>query len=102
MFILVYLTCGSLKEAEKIAKTLVKEKLIACANYFPISSTYSWKGKITTEKEYLILCKTTKKNFPSIKQVIQKVHSYELPAIVSIPTEGGSADYLRWISLALK
>jgi periplasmic divalent cation tolerance protein len=98
MFILVYATAGRKKEAEKIAKKLVKEKLVACANYFPIRSIYRWRGKVLSEREYLLFCKTTKKNFSLVKHTILSVHSYDLPAIVSIPIDGGSADYLRWIT----
>jgi len=98
MFILVYTTAGSRKEAVKIAQALIKEKLVACVNYFPIHSTYRWKGKIVSEREYALFCKTTKKNFSRVKHAIKRIHSYEIPAVVSIPLENGLADYLRWIA----
>lgn len=98
MFILVHTTTGSKREAEKIAKKLVKEKIVACANYFPVHSTYRWNGEVVSEMEYSLSCKTTKKNFPLVKRAILSIHSYDLPAIVSIPINGGSSDYLHWIT----
>jgi len=52
MYISTYITCGSKKEAEKIAEALVTEKLAACVNYFPINSVYIWKDKL--EKDFRV------------------------------------------------
>ncbi|MGB9613556.1 MAG: divalent-cation tolerance protein CutA, partial [Candidatus Margulisiibacteriota bacterium] len=50
-FSVVYITASSSKEAQKIAEILIEEKLVACANIFPIKSIYRWKGKLCREKE---------------------------------------------------
>lgn len=76
-----YLTCKDSKEAEKIAAHLLKKKLIACANMFPVKSTYWWKGKITKNTETAILLKAPKKNMEAIEQEIKKIHSYTVPCI---------------------
>lgn len=97
MFILVCTTTGSAGDAKKIAKKLVRERLIACANYFPIKSIYSWKGKICSDSEYLLMCKTTKSKFTLIKKAIKDAHKYELPEIISIDIVDGEQKYLNWV-----
>jgi len=94
---LVYITCGSKEEAEKLAEILVEKKLAACVNYFPINSIYFWKNKIEKDKEYVMICKTLKEKFSEIEKVVKENHSYEVPAIMGIPIEKISEDFYRYI-----
>ena len=98
----VYITCKDNKEAEKISKRLLKKRLIACANLFPIKSFYWWKEKINEDNEVAIIAKTDMTNFEEIKREVKKVHSYEIPCIVSWKIEQGNEDYLDWIKEELE
>jgi len=96
--LLLYLTAGSLEEAEKLASFMVKEKLVACVNYFPIRSTYQWKGKVySDEEEYLLLAKTTEKQVEKIKKSVKKIHSYETPALSFLPVIDALPSFAQWI-----
>ena len=86
-FIFIYITAANKKEAQKLALPLLEKRLIACANIFPISSVYWWKGKIKNGKEYALIVKTVKKNYNFIKKEIRKIHSYDTPAIIQIPVK---------------
>ena len=55
-FIFVYITNPTQKEAEKIAKHLLKKRLVACVNFFPVKSFYWWEGEILSEKEFGLIC----------------------------------------------
>jgi len=97
MHISTYITCSSKKEAEKIAETLVTEKLAACVNYFPVNSIYTWEGKVVKDSEYALLCKTRKENFNKIKKRVKEIHSYKVPAILALEIIDGNSDFLDWI-----
>lgn len=43
-----------------MSELLIKNKLAACANIFPIGSVYKWNGKIVKEKEFGVFIKTKK------------------------------------------
>ncbi len=46
--------------ANRVAHTLVAEKLAACANIIPaVHSIYCWKGKVETAGEVIVFFKTT-------------------------------------------
>lgn len=92
----IFTTCASKKEASKIADILLKEKLIACANFWPVESRYWWKGKLESGKEYALLMKGEDKRGKEIVKTIEKNHSYEVPGI-SIEKFKGSKKTLRWI-----
>ena len=88
---------------EKIAQTLVEERLAACVNLVPgVRSTYRWEGKVETASECLLLIKTDTKHFNTLKQRIKALHSYELPEIIALPITAGNSEYLNWISENLK
>lgn len=100
-YIQVFTTVGSIKEAEKIANVLVKNKLSACVQIFPVNSFYKWKGKTENKKEWMMIIKTEKRLYKKIEKAIKENHSYELPEIIFIPIEKGNTDYLKWVSKQL-
>ncbi len=101
-FLVVFSTFSSLKEAKKIVKSLVEEKLVACGNISaPIHSIYTWKKKVCEEKEYLVLFKTTVSQYPLLEKRLKSLHSYEVPEIIAIPIHKGSQTYLKWIEGSL-
>lgn len=86
-FVFIYVTTGSEEEARKISRHLLEKKLIACANYFPIQSVYSWKSKINESKEFALLVKTTEERSSKTKEEIEKIHSYQVPCVTRIKVE---------------
>ena len=99
---LVYVTTKNQEEARKIARLLIQKRLIACANILsPIVSCYKWKGKYIEEKEVVLILKTQKDLFKTLKESLLEVHSYETPCIVFIPISKGHEPFLSWISSQL-
>jgi len=97
-FVVILVTVSSEEEAKKITASLLEKKFAACVNLVKdIESIYRWKGKISNEKEVLMLIKTRKKLFKSVEEEVKKIHSYELPEIIALPIISGSKDYLYWI-----
>ena len=84
---LVYITCKNGKEAKKISMHLLKKRLIACANIFPIKTLYWWSGKITKSSENAIIAKTSVKHFKIVENEVKKIHSYKIPCIIKIKTD---------------
>ena len=92
---LVYITCKGKMEAEGISMRLLRKRLIACANTFPIKSMYRWKGRIVNTKEYAILAKTNSRNFKRAVDEAKKAHSYKIPCIVRIDAKANK-EYEDW------
>ena len=96
--IIVYTTCASRKEALQIAESLLKKRLIACANMIPgVESKFWWNGKIDKAKEILLMMKTQRRNFRKIEKEIKHLHSYKVPEMIALPIVEGSGEYLDWI-----
>lgn len=95
--IFIYIVCSNLKEATRIGKAIVKKRLAACANIFPIQSFYWWQKKIVRDKEIVLILKSPKKNFSVIEKEVKKIHSYKVPCIVAWSMEKVSQPYLAWL-----
>jgi len=97
--IVVLVTGSNTRECKKIAHRLIEKQLIACANLIPvIHSLYRWKGKIADEKECLMLLKSTRELFPAIRTEVEKLHSYSVPEVITLPIIDGAPNYLNWIA----
>jgi len=97
--VLVLTTLPSSDTAAQVARSVVGEKLAACANILPgLRSIYRWQGKIQDEKEVLVLLKTQKSQFARLKARILELHPYEVPEVLAIPVEQGHQAYLEWIA----
>src|SRR6202050_4189764 len=97
-------TCGSAKEARKIARAVVEQRMAACANIVtsPVQSVYRWKGRVESAKEFLLIIKTTQGRFAELKAAVKRLHSYDVPEIIALPVAAGAIDYLNWISESVK
>jgi periplasmic divalent cation tolerance protein len=102
--ILVLVTCGSRKEARKIAQALVGQRLAACVSAIgvPVTSTYRWKGKVESANECLLLIKTSKRRFAAVRDAVRELHSYDVPEIIALPITAGSRSYLDWIAESVR
>lgn len=101
--IIVFMTTATHQEAEKITGKLLDQKLIACANITgPVSSLFWWKGKISREKEFLVLMKTRAELFEELAKTIKQMHSYEVPEIIAVPILRGDQSYMEWLNNSLR
>ena len=102
--LVVLVTCGTRREAGRIAAELVERRLAACVNLLeaPVRSTYRWKGRVETAAEYLLLIKTAKKKLRALRAAVERLHSYEVPEVIALPIAEGSPAYLRWLSECLR
>lgn len=102
-YVLVLSTCPDEQTAERLATTLVDEKLAACVNILgPLRSVYRWKGAVQKDDELLLIVKTNVDRYPQVERLIVQQHPYELPEVVQVPIGAGSADYLAWIGHCLE
>ncbi len=96
--VLLYVTAGSLKEAEALGKALLEKRLCACVNIFPeMRSFYWWEGQIEGAKEVVLVVKTTRALAEKAREEIVKRHSYSCPCVLEIPVSGGHKPFLEWL-----
>jgi len=103
MYIVVFVTASSKKEAQKIAAGLIKQKIAACVNIVDkVDSLFSWEGKTQKAKESLLIIKSRKEKLARLIRLVKSLHSYTVPEIIALPVIAGDKLYLRWIDASLR
>jgi periplasmic divalent cation tolerance protein len=101
-YVVVFVMVSDEKEATKIVRNLLKERLIACANIVgPVSSLFWWKGKIDKASEFLVIMKSRKNLFKKLSERVKELHSYEVPEVIALPITEGLPSYLNWLGASL-
>jgi len=95
---IVMTTVDEERRAEQFAAALIERRLAACVNVGPVRSVYRWKGRIEREVEYLLIIKTTAEQASRLEAFFKELHPYELPERIEVSLEGGSEEYLAWVS----
>ncbi len=84
--------------ARVAARTIVEEKLAACANIVPaVESIYRWEGKVESAREVLMILKTTIARYQMLETRLRALHTYEVPEVVCLRATDGLPAYLRWV-----
>lgn len=102
-FIVVFSTVENFFNAHQISKILVAEKLAACCSIIQnITSVFEWEGKVEERKENLLIIKTTREKFESLKTRVKELHTDEVPEIIALNIQDGLPEYLDWIAEVTK
>lgn len=100
--IVVLTTCDSKKRADKLARHLVKQRVAACVNVLPKArSIYRWNEKVEEASEWMLIIKSRRDLFNTLRTEIQKLHTYEVPELIALPVVDGSEAYLAWFDAQL-
>ncbi|CAK9014868.1 UPF0502 protein RB6530 [Durusdinium trenchii] len=94
----VYMTASDRDEALKLARVVVEEQLVACANiHSEVTSVYRWEGKVEESPEAVVSMKTRSVLVPQVIERLSALHSYDCPCVVSWPLSAGHGPYLNWL-----
>ncbi|GHV06829.1 divalent ion tolerance protein CutA [Campylobacterota bacterium] len=97
MIALCYTTFADQETAIAFAKSLVKNRLAACASVAQNSrSFYYWQGELHDESECVLTIKTVREKMKEIEAFFASNHPYELPELISQNYEASEA-YEAWV-----
>ena len=96
--VLIYVTASNRDAAMAIARALLAERLIACANVIDgATSLYWWQGVIEEAREVVLIAKTTARQVARVVAKVKGMHDYSCPCVVALPIVAGNPDFLQWI-----
>jgi periplasmic divalent cation tolerance protein len=100
---IVLTTTATPDEAARLGRTLVEEKLAACATLIPaVQSIYRWKGEIESSTETLLFLKTGHEQLAALEARLHELHSYETPEFLALEVNAASQTYLDWLQSSLR
>ena len=96
---MVYVTFAGTEEAETVARTVVAERLAACANILgACKAIYHWQGKIEDGTEVATLFKTRPGQCEALIARIAELHSYEVPSITAWTSTDAHTPFSQWVT----
>ncbi len=99
---IVLTTTANPEEASRLGRTLVEERLAACATVIPsVQSIYHWQGEVESSTEALLLLKTALDQVAALEARLHALHSYQTPEFLVLRVEAGSQPYLEWMHASL-
>lgn len=97
--VLIYVTAPTREVALDLARTVVRERLAACANVLgEISSVYWWDGEVQESGETAMVLKTMASKADRLIERVADLHPYDCPCVIRWPIEGGHPPFLAWIA----
>ncbi len=100
-FVELVLTCGSWQEAQKIADSLLEQRLVACVEFLDVSSKYWWKRQLEQAHEVKLIMQSVADNFKEVEKVVKELHSYEVPALHAVPIATITDEAAAWLGTEL-
>lgn len=97
----VYITIPDQDTAKLIAHALLDKSLVACCNTHAVHSQYLWEGSIEAEDEFVLICKSLRNKWKSIKTLVKEMHPYDIPCILR-KSEHCNSDYGDWVNAVLE
>jgi periplasmic divalent cation tolerance protein len=94
---LVRTTFGDTSRAEQVARSVIGERLAACATLDQVRSIYRWHGEIEQADEVAVLFKTSIEHAPALRARVAELHDYHVPVIEhwAAETDASAADWVR-------
>jgi len=100
--LIAFTTFANEADAARVARVLVEERLVACANLLPAArSIYRWQGAVADEHEVVVLMKTRKQDWTALLSRLHELHPYETPELLALRVAAGAPRYLAWLDEAL-
>ena len=99
----VLTTAANPDEAARMGRTLVEERLVACATLIPgVESIYRWKGKVESSTETLVLLKIGPGPISALEARLHQLLSYQTPEFLVLQVDAASQPYLDWLQESLR
>ena len=100
--LIVVSTFATEEDAARVARVLVEERLVACANLLSgARSIYRWKDAVQDEREVVVLMKTRKQDWTALLSRLHELHPYDVPECIAVRIAAGAPKYMAWLDEAL-
>ncbi len=93
----VFVTAPDEVTASRLARQIVQERLVACAQVMPrLKSHYIWEDELQETEEVLLFLKVPSERVAQLEERVLALHPYETPEFVALDCTHVSAAYGAW------
>tara|TARA_Y100000590_G_scaffold370118_1_gene431769 strand:+ start:180 stop:500 length:321 start_codon:yes stop_codon:yes gene_type:complete len=96
-FKLIITSTNTKRNAQNIANELLNNNISPCVQILTDAhSIYKWNNKIMTHKEHILLIKIPEEQKSACKELLLKIHDYQVPEIIEIKGSILNDKYSKW------
>jgi periplasmic divalent cation tolerance protein len=96
--VFIYTTCENKEEANKLGTLIIKKKIAACVDFWPISSCYNWEGSFKCVDQQMLLVTTFESKIEEVNKIISENHTYSVPLIAGVDIRRINHSYKEWMT----
>jgi len=96
--VFIYTTCRDTAEAKDMGRRIIKARVAACVNIWPMESIYFGDAGLEENPEAVLLVKTSEAKVAEIEDFILKNHSYSTPFVGMYPAQRLNREYKEWMA----
>ena len=100
--VFIYTTCRDVDQAKELSRKIVKARVAACVNIWPMESMYYWEGQLVEDNEAVLMIKTSELKIAEIENFMVNHHSYATPLVASINVHRLNREYKEWMGTVMK
>ena len=93
----IHVTFPDAAVAAQVTKTIISERLAACANSSVITSEYWWEGEVENQTEVAVVFKTRRSLVEQVTARLRELHPYEVPSIIGHDVSHVNDEYAQWV-----
>ena len=95
--VFVYTTCENQQEAELLGRMIIKLKLGACVDFWPVHSIFNWEGEVKEITQTMLMITTLESKIEDVNELISEHHSYSVPLIAGVDMRRMNRAYKAWM-----
>ena len=87
--------------ATELAEELVERRLAACVNVVDCDSVYRWEGDVVSDREAILIAKTTADAYADLAAAVAALHPYDVPCSERFDEDGVAEPFAAWVDDAV-
>jgi len=92
-------TVSDSTRARDIANELIAQSAAACVQIDgPVQSVYRWDGETCADTEWRLTIKTTAASLARCRDIVLRLHPYEMPQWIVVTATSVDDAYARWVA----
>ena len=99
--VFIYTTCKDVEQAKDMGKRIIKARVAACVNIWPLESVYFSDGELREDHEAALLIKTSEPKVAEIENFVVKNHTYTTPFVGVVNVHRLNREYKEWMGAVM-
>ena len=87
-----------MEQAENLGSLIIKKKIAACVDFWPIKSCYYWEGNFQCVEQAMLLVTTFEVKLEDVTEIISANHTYSSPMIAGVDVRRINHPYKEWMT----